>query len=225
MRHLKLKSLAGLLNLLVLMGLALFLPAGTLQYWQAWLFLGVFGSSVLAITVYLMICDSALLERRMHVGPTAEKRAGQRISQSLASVAFLLLFVVPAVDHRFACSTMPLFFIAVGEALVALGLFGVLLVFKENSFSSAIIERSDEQSVISTGPYAIVRHPMYAGALVMLLGVPLALGSWYGLPFVFPMLVVIVWRLDDEERFLHEVLPGYPEYCLNVRYRLVPGLW
>ncbi len=225
MRHLNLKALAGLLNLLVILGLALFLPAWTLRYWQAWTFLAVFGGCVTAITVDLMRHDRGLLERRVRVGPTAELRTSQKIVQSFASLIFLALFVVPATDHRLGWSSVPPYVAVGGELLVALGLYVVSRVFRENSYSSATIEIGTEQRVVSTGPYAWVRHPMYAGALVMLLGVPLALGSWWGLLAWPPMTAAIVFRLLDEERLLASLLVGYPEYRAKVPHRLVPGVW
>jgi len=225
MRHLELKALAGLLNLVVVLGLSLFLPAMTLDYWQAWVFLGVFTACVLAITVHLMVHDPGLLQRRMQVGPVAEVRPRQKIVQSFASIAFLALFVVSSLDHRFGGSEMPVPIVAGGDLLVALGLLGVFQVFRQNSFTSATIEVVGHQHLVCTGPYARVRHPMYAAALVMLSGVPLALGSWWGLPVLVPMTLVIVGRLLDEERLLERDLAGYREYRDRVRYRLVPGVW
>jgi protein-S-isoprenylcysteine O-methyltransferase Ste14 len=219
------RAFGGLLFLMIVLAVALFLPAGTIDYWQAWVFLAVFGLSVLAITLYLLRRDPQLLERRVNAGPVAEKEQIQQLIQSLASLAFVALFVVCAVDHRLGWSTVPLAVVVLGDALVALGLFAVFLVFKENTYTSATIEVGAEQRVISTGPYALVRHPMYAGALVMLLGVPLALGSWWGLFLVAPMAAVIVWRLLDEETYLAKNLPGYPAYLRQVRYRLLPLVW
>jgi protein-S-isoprenylcysteine O-methyltransferase Ste14 len=219
------RAFGGLLFLLVVLAVALFLPAGTLDYWQAWVFLAVFSLAVLAITLYLLRRDPQLLERRTSAGPVAEKEQSQRLIQSLASLAFVALFVVCAIDHRLGWSTVPLAVVVLGDVLVALGLLAVFLVFKENTFTSATIEVGAEQRVISTGPYALVRHPMYAGALVMLLGVPLALGSWWGLLVVVAMASVIVWRLLDEEKYLAKNLPGYPEYLRQVRYRLLPLVW
>jgi protein-S-isoprenylcysteine O-methyltransferase Ste14 len=112
-----------------------------------------------------------------------------------------------------------------GDIFVLLGLLIVFLVFKENSYAAGVIEVGKGQKVISTGPYAIVRHPMYTGALLMLCFVPLALGSWWGLVFVFPMFIVIVFRLLDEEKFLSKNLPGYEGYRQKTRYRLVPLVW
>jgi protein-S-isoprenylcysteine O-methyltransferase Ste14 len=225
MRHLNLKAFAGLLHLLVVLGLALFLPAWTLRYWQAWTFLAVFGACVTGITVELMRHDRALLERRVRVGPTAEVRPSQKLVQSLASLIFLALFVVPATDHRLGWSSAPTLVVVAGDLLVAVGLWIVFRVFRANSFTAATIEIGSEQRVVSSGPYACVRHPMYAGALVMLLGVPLALGSWWGLVAWPPMTAAIVFRLLDEERLLASELAGYAAYRAKVRRRLVPGVW
>ena len=120
---------------------------------------------------------------------------------------------------------MPPYLSIIGDVLVALGLYFVFLVFKENTFTSAIIEIDDEQRVISTGLYALVRHPMYIGALVMLIGVPLALGSLWGLITIVPMVFVLVARLLDEEKFLAKNLAGYSEYQSRVRSRLLPLIW
>lgn len=225
MTDLNRRAFAGLLFLVIALAVFLFLPGRTLDYWQAWLFLGVFSASVLAITVYLMRNDPALLERRVEAGPGAERDARQKVIQALASVAFVSLFVLSSVDHRFRLSAVPPAVVLAGDALVVLGLYLVFLVFRENSFTSATIAVEQEQKLVSTGPYARVRHPMYAGALVMLLGVPLALGSWWGLLALVPMVLVIVWRLVEEERLLMRELPGYAAYRETVRYRLVPYVW
>jgi protein-S-isoprenylcysteine O-methyltransferase Ste14 len=112
-----------------------------------------------------------------------------------------------------------------GDVLVALGLYIVFHVFRENTFTSATIEVKDEQQVISTGPYAVIRHPMYSGAFIMLLGIPLALGSWWAFIFVFLLFAAIIWRLLEEEKFLSKNLPGYTGYRQKVRYRLIPFIW
>jgi protein-S-isoprenylcysteine O-methyltransferase Ste14 len=224
-KNLNTEAIGGFLRLIIAMATSLFLPAWTLDYWQAWMFLAVFSMSVLAITVYLMKNDPELLERRIHAGSRAENERSQRIIQLLAAIAFIALLILPAIDHRFAWSNMNRNFIILGNIMVSIGFFIVFLVFKENTFTSATIGVSSEQKVISTGPYALVRHPMYIGALVMLSGVPLALGSWWGMLMVIPMTLVIAWRLLDEEAFLARNLPGYSEYRDEVRYRLVPFLW
>jgi len=225
MTQLNIRASAGLLQLLIVMAAMIFLPAWTLHYWQAWIFLALFAVSVLAITVYLMKNDPKLLERRTNAGPGAEQETSQKIIQSLAALAFIAMFIVSALDHRFAWSSVPPFVVALGDILVVLGLYFVFLVFKENTFASGTIEVGAEQRVIATGPYAIVRHPMYIGALVMLVGVPLALGSLWGLLALVPMTLVLVFRLLDEEKFLAKNLAGYSDYQNKVRHRLLPLIW
>jgi len=219
------KAIGGLVRLLIILAGLVFLPAWTLDYWQAWVFLVVFFVPALAISLYVMKNDPSLLERRVHAGPRAEKEKSQKIIQSLASMMFMLAIVFPAIDHRFGWSTVPPFVVAVGDVLIALGFLIVFLVFKENTFASATIEVDLGQRVVSTGLYAVVRHPMYMGGFCIFAGVPLALGSWWGLFLLVPSTLVIVWRLLEEEKFLMTSLPGYSEYRTRVRYRLVPRLW
>jgi protein-S-isoprenylcysteine O-methyltransferase Ste14 len=220
-----LKAFGGLLILLLVMAALLFILAGTLDYWQAWVFLVVFFSSALAITAYLMKKDPKLLGRRVHAGPTAEKETSQKIIQSITSLGFVAMLVIPALDHRFVWSTMSLYLEVAGEVLVAIGFLIVFLVYQENTFASATIELAPDQKVISTGLYALVRHPMYMGALFLFVGMSLSLGSWWGL-FAFLLIVpALLWRLFDEEKFLARSLPGYLEYQKKVRCRLIPLVW
>ena len=219
------RALAGFVQLLIVMGIIIFVPAWTLDYWQAWIFLVVFFAPALAITIYLMKYDPKLLERRTTAGPGAEQERSQNIIQALAALAFIAMFIVSALDHRFGWSTVPVFVTALGDVLVIFGFYFVFLVFKENTFASGTIEVVAEQRVISTGPYALVRHPMYIGALVMLMGVPLALGSWWGLLAIIPMTTVLIFRLLDEEKFLAKNLAGYSDYQSKVRYHLFPLIW
>jgi protein-S-isoprenylcysteine O-methyltransferase Ste14 len=219
------RAYTGLLSFLTILAMLLFLPAWTLAYWQAWLFLAVVSVSTIAITIYLMKNDPKLLERRMHSGPKAEQEKTQRIIQSLAMVAFIAVIVFPVVDHRCGWSVVPAALALAGDILVALGFLLIFFVFKENTFASSIIEVGTEQTIVATGPYSIVRHPMYLGALVMLAGIPLALGTWWGLVTIIPMTIVLVWRLLDEEKFLARNLAGYSEYQRKVRYHLLPFIW
>jgi protein-S-isoprenylcysteine O-methyltransferase Ste14 len=225
MNILNIKAFGGLLFLLLVMAALLFIPAGTLAYWQAWVFLAVYFAASLAITLYLMKKDPALLERRMSGGPAAEKEPIQKIIMSFVSLGFIGLFVLAALDHRFAWSHMPPYAALAGDALVVLGWLGIFFVFRENAFASATIELAPDQKVISTGPYALVRHPMYAGGLVMFLGISIALGSWWGLLVLAAMMPALLWRLLDEEKFLARNLTGYREYQKRVRYRLIPRVW
>jgi len=224
-KDLKKRAFGGLLFLLLVMAALLFLPAQSLSYWQAWVFLTVFGGLALAITLYLMKYDPKLLERRVHAGPTAEKDWSQKIIQTAASIGFAATLVVSAFDHRFTWTSLPPEVSLAGEALVVLGFLIVFFVYKENTFASATIELASEQKVISTGPYRLVRHPMYMGAFVLLVGIPLSLGSRWGLFVIAIMLPTLVWRLMAEEKFLAKKLPGYTEYQKTVRYRLVPFIW
>ena len=219
------KTTLGFANLIFLLAIALFAPAWTLRFWQAWLYLLLFASSSAAITVYLWKRDQALLSRRVSAGPLAEKSRAQQIIQLFASIGFLAILVVPSLDHRFSWSHVPLWIVLAGDFLVVLGFYIVFRVFCVNTFTSATIEVDEQQTVISIGPYAFVRHPMYSGALVMLLGTPLALASWWGLIAFVIMAAVIVIRLLDEEKFLLANLPGYAEYVARVRYRLIPYVW
>jgi protein-S-isoprenylcysteine O-methyltransferase Ste14 len=219
------KAFRGLLFLFLAMAALLFVPAGTLDYWQAWTFLAVYFGWSLAITLYLMKEDPKLLERRMRGGPTAEKETAQKIIMIFTSLGFIGLLVLPALDHRFAWSRISPYATLAGDVLVAIGWLAIFFVFRENTFTSATIELAPDQKVISTGPYALVRHPMYSGALVMLAGMPIALGSWRGLLVIVVIAPALVWRLFDEEKFLARNLPGYVAYQNRVRYRLIPLVW
>ncbi len=225
MNNLHTKAWFGLIFLAVVMSLMLFVPAGTLQYWQAWTYLGVYFGASFLITLYLMKKDPALLKRRLRGGPTAEKEKTQKIIMFLASAGFISSLVVPALDHRFLWSSVALYAVIAGDILTALCFYLIFLVFKENPFTSATIEIAEDQRVIATGLYAFVRHPMYAGGLLLFIGTPLALGSYWGL-LAFPaVLPALIWRLLDEEMFLAKNLPAYREYCAKVRWRLIPGIF
>jgi protein-S-isoprenylcysteine O-methyltransferase Ste14 len=225
MTNLDAKAWLGLAAVAVVMGLLLFVTAWTLRYWQAWVYLSIFTGTSVFTTLYLMRHDRALLERRIRGGPTAERRPAQRVIMLCTSIAFVALLVVPALDFRFRWSAVPLGGVVAGDLLVVIGFYLIFRVYRENTFTSATIEVAENQKVISTGPYAIVRHPMYASALLYLLGTPLALGSYWGLVALGAMMPFLLWRLYDEERFLAKNLPGYTEYQKRVRHRLLPFVW
>jgi protein-S-isoprenylcysteine O-methyltransferase Ste14 len=219
------KTTLGFATLILVLAIALFAPAWTFRFWQALLYLLIFASSSAAITIYLWKHDQGLLSRRVSAGPIAEKTRAQQIIQLFASLGFLAMLVVPSLDRRFSWSRVPLWIVLAGDLLVVLGLYIVFKVFCVNTFTSATVEVTEQQTVISSGPYAFVRHPMYSGVLVMLLGTPLALASWWGLIAFALMVAVIVIRILDEEKFLLANLPGYAEYLTRVRYRLMPAVW
>ena len=213
---------------LVFMALLLLLPAGSARWPQAWAFLGIFAVGSLAFGVWLMKRDPALLASRL--GPLVQR--GQPWWDKLFLAAFVLLWcgwlVLMALDaRRWRSSDVPLPLNVVGGVLVIVGFLATLRVLRENSFAAPVVRVQAErgQRVIDTGPYFIVRHPMYACAIVYLVGMPLLLGSWYGL-LVVPLLVLAVARRAVfEERLLKENLPGYAEYMKRVRRRFMPGVW
>jgi protein-S-isoprenylcysteine O-methyltransferase Ste14 len=136
-----------------------------------------------------------------------------------------LLLLISSIDHHFQLSTVPAYLSIVADGFIVVGLMVVYLVFKANSYTSVLVEVNKDQEVISTGPYGVIRHPMYSGALVMLLFIPLALGSFWGLLAFPPILLAIAVRLIEEEKFLAQQLPGYNEYCQKVKHHLIPYIW
>ena len=219
------RAALSLLQLPLTLGVLIFLPAGTLDYWQAWLFIGVFFACSFAVTVYLARNDPALLERRMRAGPRAEQEPAQKLIITVALLSMAALLVLSALDHRFAWSQVPPALVIFADGLIVLAYVGFYLVFRENTYGGGTIQVIPGQTVVTTGPYALVRHPMYSWGLLLLLAVPLALGSWWGLLLLVPVLTVILWRVREEERFLENELPGYRDYRQQVRYRLLPRVW
>jgi protein-S-isoprenylcysteine O-methyltransferase Ste14 len=223
--NLWLRTIATSVIGLIAFGVLLFMPAGTFAYWQGWLFILVFSISTQAIGIYLARKDPALLARRLQAGPTAEQRTSQRVISALAFGSFAAVMVFSALDHRFGWSPVPTWLSLVGDGLVAVGLYINFLALRENTYSASNIRVEQGQTVVSTGPYAVARHPIYAGALLMVVGVPLALDSWLGLLALVVTIPVLVWRILDEEELLTNDLPGYAIYAQRVRFRLVPYVW
>lgn len=203
----------------------LFWPAGTFDYWQAWVFLAVFIATTTLPSIYLAVRHPDALARRMKAGPTAENRPAQRIIMTLTLALVVATFVLSALDHRFGWSQVPVWLVIVGNVLVAVGLSAAQLVVVQNNYAAATVQVEADQPLVSTGLYGLVRHPMYTGAAVMMIGTPLALDSLWGLLGVVASAPVIAARIRDEEQMLTEELAGYPEYMATVRYRLVPHLW
>ena len=219
------RAFVGFAFLFAVMAVVLFGAAGTLDWPRGWTVLAVFFGCAGIITVWLWFRDKALLERRVKAGPGAEADPMQNVVQALAGLVFLSIIAVPGLDRRFGWSHVPLAVSIAGDVMVALGFLFVFLTFRENSFTAGTIEVAEGQHVVDTGPYAVVRHPMYAGALVLLVGLPLGLGSWWGLIAPVAMIPVLVWRLTREEAFLAANLAGYGDYRARVRYRLAPIVW
>lgn len=206
----------------IVVALILFLPAGTLQYWQAWVYLGVLFIPVIFVTNYFMRRDPGLLERRMKA---REKHEPQKKIQAFGGIIFFLGFLVPGLDYRFGWSFVPVPLVLAADAVVVLGYLIVFLVFRENSYTSRIIDVEKGQRVVTTGPYAIIRHPMYLGVTLMFVATPVALGSLVAVPVFLLMPVFLIFRIRNEEEVLSRELPGYADYCQRVKYRLIPWVW
>lgn len=209
----------------VALGVVLFVPAWTLSYWQAWVFIVNFMISVNILGLYMVFRDPALLERRLQAGPGAEQTTAQKVIVMFLLLGSVALLVFCGLDHRFAWSHVPAWASIAGDLLVFGGLMITLRVLQENSYGASNITVVEGQPVISTGPYGVVRHPMYAGILVMIIGVPPALGSWWGLVVMALLMPVLIFRILEEEKTLRTDLTGYADYMRKVRYRLVPWVW
>jgi len=219
----------------IVMAALIFVPAGSLKFWQGWVYLAIFFAPTIASTIYFYRHDPGLIERRMQ---TQEKEPAQKLIMGVVKPVFLVSMLLPGLDYRFGWShraallrafgltpEFQLWLTIVSQAMVLAGYLVILWVMKTNSFASSIVEVSADQQVISSGPYAIVRHPMYLGGVVLLLFTPLALGSYWALPGFLLITLLIVFRLLNEEKVLRNQLPGYAEYCRRTRYRLIPGIW
>jgi protein-S-isoprenylcysteine O-methyltransferase Ste14 len=207
------------------MAAILFWPAGTFEYWHAWVFIAVFIVGTMLPTVYLAVKYPDALRRRLTAGPLAETRTVQKLVNYGIILSVVAVGVLGGLDHRFGWSTVPVPVVVLGNVLVLAGLALAEFVIVQNNYAAATIAVETGQRVVSTGLYSLVRHPMYVGALVMTTGMPLALGSYWGLLTVVPATVAFVLRIDDEEKMLREGLAGYTEYIDKVHYRLVPGVW
>ena len=218
-------ALKNLLLFVIAFAAVLFAAAGTIRFVEGWTYLVLLGGLSVAITIYLAVYDQALLQRRLKAGPGAEQEASQKVIQISASVLLFATLIVAGLDHRFHWSDVPSLAVVAADVAFLLSFALIFIVFRANTFSSGVIEIAEGQRVVSTGPYAIVRHPMYIGGILFLLATPPALGSWWALIPTLLMCVMIVVRLLDEERFLAKNLPGYTDYCQRVRWRLLPGVW
>jgi len=203
----------------------LFIPAGTLNYWQGWAYVAVAVIASGAYTLYLAKYDPALLKRRTEAGIAYEKEPEQKVIISFLFIAFFALVVLPPLDFRFGWSSVPWYISVVGDALVIVSFYVFYLVSKVNTYAAANVRVEEGQKVISIGVYGLVRHPMYFGALFLVVGTPLALGSWWTLLLIPLFLPILYFRIANEEKVLLRDLQGYEEYRNKVRYRLIPYVW
>jgi len=201
------------------------LPAGTLNYWQAWVFIGVFTAATIIPSIYLARTNPAALRRRMRGGPLAEGRAIQKIVIIGAFLDLFAMVVLSVFDHRMGWSSVPAWLCLLGDVLIAAGIGFAMLVIVQNNYAAATVTVEAGQFVASRGVYKFVRHPMYVGNVIMMVGIPLALGSYWGLLLVIPGVLVLVSHILDEEKMLTQELRGYREYMQRVRYRLLPYVW
>ncbi|MBU0532706.1 isoprenylcysteine carboxylmethyltransferase family protein [Candidatus Micrarchaeota archaeon] len=207
---------------LIVVGAALFAPAGTLEYWQAWAYIGVLFIPVFFVVFYFLKNNPEFLERRMMM---KEKEAAQDLIVKVSAIIFIVAFLIPGFDQRFDWSDVPTEIVLIADGFVFLGYVIVFLVFKENEYAGRTIQVEKNQKVISTGPYSIVRHPMYVGVLVMYLATPIALGSYVAVPLFMLLIPIIILRILNEEEVLRRDLSGYKEYCKKTKYRLLPFIW
>jgi protein-S-isoprenylcysteine O-methyltransferase Ste14 len=223
--ELRARALKGLTFFVVALAVLIFLPAWSLTFWQGWVYWLIFSAACLLITVYFLGYDPKLIESRLSAGASAETEKAQKTIQGVLSIFFILLFIVPGLDHRFGWSGVPAAAVIAADVLVAIGFLIIFFTFRANSYAAGTITLREGQRVISGGPYAIVRHPMYAGAVLLLAATPIALGSYWAELVFITILGGIAWRLLDEEAFLAKNLPGYAEYQAQTPYRLVPLIW
>lgn len=217
----KLALIRIIMAILVFM-LIFFLPAGTFRYWEAWVYIVVLVGLVFIALFYTLKKDPVLLRRRLQ---TQEKRTEQSLVIKISLLLSLLTFILPGFDHRFGWSNIPAVIVILADLLVIAGYVFIVFVLRENSYAARTVTVEEGQKVISTGPYSLVRHPMYLGYIVFFVMSPIALGSWWA---VLPALLVIplmVFRLLNEETVLSRELDGYQDYMKKTRYHLLPGIW
>jgi len=223
-KKLTLRLYFRILSIFIFLGLMFFLTAGSIQYWEGWIFLFILLIPVLFFVTYFTRKKPDLIERRILKNRENEK--DQKTIKNLFAIIFLVAILLPGIDYRFSWSSIPFSIVLCSDVLVLFGYIIIVWVIKVNSFASAIVEISKDHEVIDTGPYKIVRHPMYAGQLVFFLFTPLALGSyWAVIPFLIGLPVVFALRITSEEKYLIINLPGYKDYRRKTKYRLIPYIW
>jgi protein-S-isoprenylcysteine O-methyltransferase Ste14 len=207
---------------LVVIVLILFLPAGTLNYWNAWLFIGALFTPVVLVLIYLIKNDPALLEKRMK---SKEKEKTQKLIIRVSFIPFVISFMIPGFDYRYHWSEVPLWLVIIATLIMLVGYILFFIVIRQNSYASRVIEIQENQKVIDYGLYSVVRHPMYLANVLMFLSIPLVLGSYYSLLAMFLFSFVFYFRIKNEEEVLSKELPGYNDYLQRVKYRLIPYIW
>jgi protein-S-isoprenylcysteine O-methyltransferase Ste14 len=215
-------ALVRLVAGIAILAAVFFLPAGTTDWWQAWAYMAILFTAVTVMFAWLLVHDPALLERRMR---GVERRSEQRLVQAAGSVVYVLVFLLPGLDRRFGWSHVPAAVSVAADLLVVAGYAGFAWVLRVNSWASRLVEVQQGQRVVTAGPYALVRHPMYSAILLMFFATPVALGSWWALIPAALLAPVLALRIRHEETLLARELAGYADYVRTTRWRLLPGLW
>ncbi len=208
--------------ILIIVFLLLFIPAGTLKYWNGWLFICALFIPVIFVISYLIKNDPELLKKRMS---SKEKERPQKILIKLSFIPFLISFIIPGLDYRYGWSGVPLWLVITALVIMLSSYAAIILVFKQNSYASRIIEVQQGQKVIDYGLYSIVRHPMYSASIMLYLGIPIVLGSYYSLIPILFFIPIFYFRIKNEEEVLIKGLDGYADYIKKVKYRLIPFVW
>lgn len=221
-REMKRTALLRFSSGIIVLGAIFFGSAGTFRYWEGWVFLATLFTPMIFVVRFFLKRDPEVLERRLRA---KEERARQKTLTKWLSVLWLVAFLIPGLDHRYGWSEVPAFLVLMADILVLTGYFVFFLTLRENRFASRVIRVEAGQTVISSGPYALVRHPMYLGVSLMLLFAPLALGSWWAMIPTLATPFFLALRIGDEEKALLEELPGYREYTRQTIYRLIPRMW
>ncbi len=211
-----------LVFLALVLGLVFFWPAGTFRFWQAWVYVAILFIPMLVVFVYFIRRDPELLERRMKA---REKERRQKTIIGLSSLVFIGIYLLPGLDRRYGWSSVPVIVVIAADIIILAGYGLFVRVLKENRYASRIVEVAEKQPVITTGPYAVVRHPMYVAVGIIYVLSPLALGSYWAMLPSLLVILVLVARITNEEKVLLAELAGYREYVRRVRYRLIPGIW
>jgi protein-S-isoprenylcysteine O-methyltransferase Ste14 len=225
MTDLSSRAWGGMLRSLLMLGVLLFLSAGTLDYWQAWMYWLLYAAALGFNTAYFLRHDPALIGRRLHAGPAAEPSPSQRRIQAVTAICLLLMFVLAGLQRRLSWPALPAIASVIAAGVFVLALAMVFMVFRQNSYAGSTVDVVPGQTIATRGLYGSVRHPMYAASAIAFLATPAALGSTWGWIGAVPATMAIIVRLRDEERQLLQRLPDYAAYCQTVRFRLLPGIW
>lgn len=220
--RLLLKTLLAFLSGILITGAMLFVPAGTLAYRGAWLFITLLFTPILVMGVVLFIKNPELLRKRLEM---KEREKEQQHVVALSGLLLVASFIVAGLDHRFGWSHVSNAIVVIASAILLVGYALYVEVLRENVYLSRVVEVQEEQRVIDTGLYSIVRHPMYFAVTLLYLAIPLVLGSWWALLVMSPCILLLAARIKNEEQVLHQGLPGYTDYTKRVRYRMIPWIW